>query len=239
MWNNRGIRFPAVTVLRPLIVALMAVACGAGLLVHAATPLSDDTDRSAFRAWFTFLADTQFERQTDDVVDCGSLVRHAYREALRAHTPAWFRSSALPIVVSIPDVRTPPPIRDGAWLLFRVGRNPDRYAEFADATTLIRDNARLITRDAEAAQPGDLLYFRQDNAASPAHVMVVVGTSRYDRSRHDWLVYHTGPDGGNPGEVRKVALADLAQHPSPRWRPVMTNPAFIGVFRLAVLDREH
>jgi uncharacterized protein YfaT (DUF1175 family) len=120
-----------------------------------------------------------------------------------------------------------------------VARAPERYAEFADAETIVGLNARQIGRDVRAAQPGDLLYFRHDDAASPSHLMVFVGESRFDPGRRDWLVYHTGPDGSTPGEVRKVALADLERHPSPRWRPIQVNPEFVGVFRLAILDREH
>jgi uncharacterized protein YfaT (DUF1175 family) len=48
-------------------------------------------------------------------------------------------------------------------------------------------------------------------------------------------VYHTGPLDGDPGEVRKVRLSTLAQHPAPRWRPLPSNPSFVGVFRLAIL----
>mgnify|MGYP002784346356 CR=1 FL=1 len=223
------------TLLRPLIIAIVALASGSSLI---ARPLADDSDRAAFRAWFTFLADSQFQQRAPDVTDCAALVRYAYREALRAHTPAWYRAQHLPVAVSIPDVRTPPPIRDGAWRLFRVSDRPERYAEFADATTLMRHNARLLSRDAATAAPGDLLYFRQDDADSPAHLMVFVGESRYEPTGRDWLVYHTGPDGDSPGEVRKVSLADLRRHPSPRWRPIAANPAFIGVFRLTMLDRE-
>ena len=123
-----------------------------------------------------------------------------------------------------------------AWLLFQVQQSPARYAEFADADTLMRLNARRLSRDTRAAQPGDLLYFRQDQAGSPAHLMVFVGDSHFDAGRHDWLVYHTGPDDHGPGEVRKVSMADLLRHPSPRWRPLAANPAFVGVFRLSILD---
>ncbi len=198
----------------------------------------DESDRAAFRAWFTFLADAQFERQTADVADCAGLVRHAYREALRPHTPAWFQGAHLPRLAAFPDVRQTPPVRDGAWLLFRTSRAPERYGEFADAETIVTLNARRLGRDVRAAAPGDLLYFRHEEADSPSHLMVFVGPSRFDPERSDWVVYHTGPDGTSPGEVRKVSLADLGQHPSPRWRPVAANPAFIGVFRLATLDRE-
>lgn len=203
-----------------------------------AVSVIDDTDRSAFQSWFTLLADAQFERKTDDVVDCASLVRHAYREAMRPHSPAWYRSSDLPLVVSLPDVRHSPPVHAGSWLLFQVARNPSRFAEFADATTLVRFNTRVVSRNAQTARPGDLLYFRQEDSESPAHLMVVVGRSRFDPSRGDWIVYHTGPEGGRPGEVRKVSLADLERHPSPRWRPLRANPRFVGVVRLAILDRE-
>ena len=215
-------------------VALL-VAGGSGAL--AADRLVDESDRSAFRSWFTFLADAQFERTTLDVTDCAALVRHAYREALRAHSPEWYRQSRLPLVVAFPDVRRAPPSRDGAWLLFRVARRPERYAEFADASTIVRLNARSIGRETRAAQPGDLLYFRQEDADSPDHLMVFVGESRFDANRRDWVVYHTGPEGGRSGEVRKVSLADLERHPSFRWRPVAANPSFAGVFRLAMLDR--
>jgi uncharacterized protein YfaT (DUF1175 family) len=218
---------------------VVAVACAvvpAPRSQPAAHALADDSDRSAFQAWFTFLADAQFERQTPDVTDCAALVRHAYREALRAHSPDWYRRSELPLTVSFPDVRDVPPVDGGMWPLFRVARDPDRFAEFADAQTLVRFNARAVGRDAAAARPGDLLYFHQDEARTPDHLMVFVGDSRFDPSRRDWIVYHTGPDGGAPGEVRKTALADLERHPSPRWRPVAANRAFIGVFRLFRLE---
>lgn len=199
----------------------------------------DDSDRTAFRAWFTLLADAEFERRSPDVTDCAALVRHAYREALRAHTPAWFQAAGLPRLVSYPDVRQVPPMVDGAWLLFRTARQPERFGEFADAESIVSLNARRVSRDVRAAQPGDLLYFNHPEADSPSHLMVYVGPSSFDRHRADWLVYHTGPDEGTAGEVRKVAVADLLRHPSPRWRPVQANPAFIGVYRLSILDREH
>jgi uncharacterized protein YfaT (DUF1175 family) len=207
------------------------------LAIHAGGAL-DDTDRSAFRSWFTFLADAQFERAAPDVVDCAALVRYAYREALRQHSPDWYRRTNLPIAVSFPDVRHGPPPSAGGWPLFRVAAGPDRFAEFADAATIVRLNTRRLGRDVRAAMPGDLLYFHQDDAKSPDHLMVFVGMSAFDRERRDWLVYHTGPDGGRPGEVRKVSLADLQRHPAARWRPVSTNPAFAGVFRLSILDAE-
>jgi len=204
----------------------------------ATTSGLDDTDRAAFRSWFTFLAESQFERASPYVVDCAALVRHAYREALRQHSPDWYRRQQLPLMVSYPDVRHPPAATANGWPLFRVAASPDRFAEFADAATIARLNARRVSRDPRSVQPGDLLYFRQDEANSPDHLMVFVGRSRFEPNGDDWLVYHTGPDDRSAGEVRKVALHDLAKHPSPRWRPIASNPAFIGVFRLSILDAE-
>jgi uncharacterized protein YfaT (DUF1175 family) len=99
-------------------------------------------------------------------------------------------------------------------------------------------NARSLGRDAGVARPGDLLYFRQEGAGSPDHLMVFVGQSSFDAAHRDWVVYHTGPQGKAPGEMRKVSLADLQRHPAARWRPIRSNPAFAGVFRLNILDRE-
>nr|HPK73066.1 DUF1175 family protein [Vicinamibacterales bacterium] len=192
--------------------------------------LADEADREAFRAWFTFLADAEFYRPTPDVADCAGLVRHAAREALRAHTPEWHRLAALPALAPFPDVRDRPAGGPGGLPLFRVA--PGRYAEFADARTIVTLNARLIGRDPRALQPGDLVYFRQASGASPDHLMVFVGRSRLERAAADWIVYHTGPADGGAGEVRKTRLADLVRHPAPRWRPVPHNPAFVGIFRL-------
>jgi uncharacterized protein YfaT (DUF1175 family) len=204
--------------------------------------LADTSDREAFRAWFVHLADAQFYRPTPDVIDCAALVRHAAREALRPHTPEWIRTAALPLGRTWPDVRARPPVVDSGLALFRVSsREPARYAEFADAQTLIRLNTRFISRDRAAARPGDLLYFHQASQQAPHHVMVYVGASAFEPGDRDWVVYHTGPTAGagrqpsSPGEVRKVRLVDLAQHPATRWRPERDNPHFIGVFRLTWL----
>lgn len=212
--------------------ALLALAAGAAAPA-AQIRLPDQADREAFRAWFVFLADAQFYRPTPDVADCSGLVRHAAREALRAHTPDWHRQAALPLNPALPDVRSRPAPTAEGWPLFRVGGSA--FAEFADARTIVTLNARPLGRDIAAARPADLLYFRQTGSALPDHLMVFIGASRFEREGRDWVVYHTGPDDAGPGEVRKARLADLQRHPAARWRPVTSNPAFVGVFRLAWL----
>jgi uncharacterized protein len=197
--------------------------------------LADESDRAALRAWFVLLADAQFEQRAPEVTDCAALVRFAFREALRPHDAEWLRRIKLPRAPRFPDVRSAPkPTRNG-WALFRVDDGPHpRYAEFADARTIIRLNARGIGRDTTALRPGDLLYFAQPAQTQPDHLMVFVGRSPFDPG-DDWVVYHTGALDGGPGEVRKVRLRDLQQHPAPRWRPVASNSRFVGIFRLAAL----
>jgi uncharacterized protein len=211
-------------------------------LVAAAGPsraqlrLADETDRAAFRAWFVLLADAAFYRPVPEVTDCAGLIRYAAREALRAHTAEWRRRAALPLDPGLPDVADPPKGGPDHFPLFRVSADPDApYAEFADARMLVRYNARLVARDVAAVHPGDLIYFQQPSQREPDHLMIFVGASRFDPSAGDFVVYHTGPaDDGGPGEMRKVRLADLLRHPSPRWRPVASNERFVGVFRLTL-----
>jgi len=198
--------------------------------------LADESDRAAFRSWFVLLADAQFERPTADVNDCAALIRHAFREALRAHTPEWVRRTGLPFAPQFADVRSAPKAGEQGWPLFRVGSGaPPQYAEFADAKTLIALNTRPLGRDTRALRAGDLLYFRQPGQKAPDHLMVFVGRSQFDAEGDDWVVYHTGPTDEGPGEVRKVRLATLERHPAARWRPLISNPQFIGVYRLAIL----
>ena len=225
--------------LRTILMRLALAAALAGLASpqpRAQHRLNDESDRQAFRDWFVFLADARFYDPAPDVTDCAALVRHAWREALRQHTTEWRRLSGLTDLPPYPDVKHPPPVSGASWPLFRVSASAaEPYLEFADARTLVRFNTRPVSREWGAARPGDLLYFRQPGQPQPDHLMIVVGRSRFDPSASDFIVYHTGPDDTGPGEVRKVRLADLRRHPAPRWRPLLANPAFVGVFRPAPL----
>ena len=92
--------------LAAVVAVVITTALGPG--ASAQVRLADESDRAAFRAWFVLLADAQFERQTADVTDCAALVRHAVREALRAHTPEWVRRSGLPFTPQFAEVRSAP-----------------------------------------------------------------------------------------------------------------------------------
>jgi hypothetical protein len=205
--------------------------------------LSDPADQASFRRWFTRIADYQTARPAADVPaeirDCASLLRYAYREALKRHDEAWFAASGMAL--------TAPPGEIRAWAyprtplgagLFRVragafapaDATDGTFAQFADARTLVERNAYPVSRDVRRAQPGDLLFYRQFGQSSPWHSMIVTRAGA-DAA----VVYDTGPDHGAPGALRRVALAELLDHPEPRWRPLPSNSNFLGVYRWNIL----
>jgi len=205
--------------------------------------LSDPADQAAFRRWFTLIAEYQAIRPAAElpaeITDCASLLRYAYREALKRHDENWFVTSGMEIAA--------PPGEIHAWsyphsplgaALFRVTPGPataqdlqhGAFAQFADAKTLVERNAYLVSRDVRQAQPGDLLFYRQFGQSSPWHSMIV------DRIGGETLVvYNTGEDHGTKGEMRRVTLGELLDHPQPQWRPLSGNPNFLGVYRWNIL----
>ncbi|HYX53315.1 MAG TPA: DUF1175 family protein [Candidatus Limnocylindrales bacterium] len=210
--------------------------------------LDSPADRDAFRSWFTAIAEYQSLRDANDlpaeINDCAALLRYSYRGALHAHTAEWLVQNKLEALGSLPSVgkyaypRTPL----GAGI-FRItppesGREDKAdYAEFADAKTLWRFNTFLVSRDVRVARPGDLLFYRQLEQNS-YHSMIYLGRSRLAHAGAEGaiVVYHTGPLGKSRGEMRRVALDELMQHPSPRWRPVPGNSNFLGVYRWNILS---
>jgi uncharacterized protein YfaT (DUF1175 family) len=205
--------------------------------------LTDPADRAAFRRWFTLISQYQAIRPRaqvpDEIADCASLLRYAYREALKRHDEGWFQSSGMEI--------SAPPGEIRAWsyphtplgtALFRVRPDafqPDdlangAFVQFADAKTLVERNAYFVSRDVRAALPGDLLFYRQFDQSSPWHSMILIRAG--DAAE---VVYDTGPDHGQPGELRRVLLSDLLRHPQPQWRPLAANPNFLGVYRWNIL----
>ena len=85
------------------------------------------------------------------------------------------------------------------------------------------------------ARPGDLLFFRQDGGDMPFHAMIFLGRSQVEPDSEQFVVYHTGPDGKYAGRDRRLSVAQLLNYPDARWRPVPSNPAFLGVYRWNIL----
>ena len=185
----------------------------------------------AFLDWYTWLAEAACfwpgGKPPAEVHDCSSLVRFAYRNALARHDGEWARSIGLR---ELPPYADPP--RGGAPLL-RTG--PEEEAHFADAAHLLRFNFERIANDPAAAQPGDALFWNQAAGQGAGHVMVWLGASKIESAAGPFVVYHTGPEGHWPGEVRRPSLNELLRHPEPRWRPLRGNPHFLGIYRWKLL----
>ena len=205
--------------------------------------LTDPADQAAFRQWFTAIADYQAIRPRAEVppeiTDCASLLRYAYREALKRHDDTWFASTGIEVPALPGEVRAwrYPDTPLGA-ALFRVRPGPfttadtanGAFAQFADARTLVERSAHFISRDILVAQAADLLFYRQFGQSSPWHSMIVTRAGSQPA-----VVYDTGPDQGKAGELRRVTFAELLNHPQPQWRPVPANPNFLGVYRWNIL----
>jgi|SRR5271165_300237 len=209
--------------------------------------LHDPADRAAFRRWFTLLAESQYYRGKKlptEIDDCAALLRFSYREALRAHDASWAEVNALPVPASAADVRqyqypyTPLAaslfrVRDGSFTASDLGDGG--FAQFADVKTIRRYNTFFVGRDVGRARPSDLLFFRQDGQKMPFHAMIFLGPSQIDPGGEQFIVYHTGPEGKSPGEIRRWSVAELENYPEARWRPIASNPAFLGVYRWNIL----
>ena len=210
--------------------------------------LDDPRDRTAFRRWFTFLAEAQsFQKPSQrpvEITDCAALIRYAYREALRSHSGAWAAEARLPLVPPLePVARYQYPYTPLGAALFRVREgafqpsdlDDGAFAQFADAETLRRFNTYFVTRDLARALPGDLLFFEQESNHMPFHSMIYLGESQFSKDGARYVVYHTGPDSGGPGEIRRLSLPDLLSFPDARWRPIGANRNFLGVYRWNIL----
>ena len=224
--------------------AVPALPGGASGFLH----LDSAADQEAFREWFTAIAEYQAVRPEQDVPaeikDCAALLRFSYRAALQRHNRVWLAQNGLESLAALRSVKkyAYPRTPVGA-ALFRIappgpiGDDKSSFAEFADAKTLWRFNTYLVSRDVRLARPGDLLFYRQLAQNSPYHSMIFIGPSRFSGSAEEGsiVVYHTGPVGESAGEIRRVTLQQLLQHPSPRWRPVPGNSNFLGVYRWNIL----
>lgn len=200
-------------------------------------------DRLAFRKWVTAIAEQEADvpaaQVPAEIDDCAALLRFCYREALVRHDARWMdaqpEGDEFAQLSSIAQYRYPEtPL---GLNLFRVRPGPyapgdetsGAFAQFADAHALLTLNTYFVSRDVHAALPGDLLFYRQLEQNSPWHSMIVTGQPA------EWVIYDTGPIGNDPGEIRRVTIADLLHHPDARWRPLPENPNFLGVYRWNIL----
>ena len=109
-------------------------------------------ERENFRRWFTWIAELQFYKASDqwnpEQRDCAGLVRFAWREALRPHDRPWFQRMGENYAPVAPDL-TPNLTTPLRGQLFRTTSGSykaedvaeGKFSEFADAQTLKMFNA--------------------------------------------------------------------------------------------------
>jgi hypothetical protein len=124
----------------------------------------------------------------------------------------------------------------GPWL--NAFPTPEGWQPFAKGAFLRRFACVPLGRELNEAKPGDLIFFARGGARpQPDHAMAFV---RPDADGTPILLYHTGPEGSISlkveGEIRRVRVDELMHHPDPEFRPLPENPAFLGVYRWAVLS---
>jgi len=211
--------------------------------------LDNEHDRQTFRRWFTFLAEAQYYQDPPsrpvEIKDCAALIRYAYREALRNHDNGWVNGAHLPLIPALDSIEkyeyphTPlgPAlfrVRAGSFQPSDLGNGT--FSQFADAQTLYRLNTRFVSRSLLRAAAGDLIFYRQvssrDGDHTPFHSMIFLGKSQIEKSSSTrYVLYHTGPTGNDPGEMRRLTVDELMHFPEPQWRPLETNPSFLAVYR--------
>ncbi len=167
-------------------------------------------------------------------------MRYSYREALKRHDDTWFVATGIEVAALPGEIRAwrYPETPLGAGL-FRVSarealkpRTPPTEPLRSLRTQKLLSSAMPTSSAANVreAQPGDLLFYRQFGQSSPWHSMIVTRIGGQAA-----VVYDTGADHGRTGELRRVALAEVLDHPQPQWRPVTANPNFLGVYRWNIL----
>ena len=213
--------------------------------------LDDPSDQSAFRRWFTFLAEIQYFTPVGghpaEILDCSALLRYAYREALRRHDANWCGSAHLLLIPAINSIEkyNYPQTPLGANL-FRLRAGPlvpsdfddGAFGQFANAETLQKFNTFFISRDITRARPGDLLFYHRPEEHVPFHSMIFLGQSQITEGKTRYIVYDTGPDGTKAGEIRRRSVEELLNYPDGQWQPRWTNPHFLGVFRWNILRND-
>ncbi|AMC37036.1 tat pathway signal sequence [Janthinobacterium sp. B9-8] len=191
---------------------------------HAAEPVLNPAQTQAFRGWFVRIVNEQLRQGPNprwQHRDCAGLVRFAVAEALQKHDAAWLQSNGISRTGLPPEVDLSPASRDA--LRHNWKQSDGKRAAYVPTFGLVQNNARLIGKDINQAEAGDLLFFDQGD---DQHVMVWTG--RY-------IAYHTGTSHPKDSGLRAVRIDQLMQWKDTRWQPRNDNPNFIGIYRLAFL----
>lgn len=213
----------------------IALLAGLGLMApaHALTGLAEPKfaaqlspeQSRLFRLWFAAIVRQQIAQGPSarwQHRDCAGLVRFAVHETLRTHDAAWLKASGFQRQNLPPEIHlsTQQQALRNQWAVSDGGNSA-----YVSAADLIGRNSRLLGKQRQVAQSGDLLFFDQ---GSHQHVMIWLG---------DWVIYHTGTVTRNDNGLRAVTPQALFQWKDTRWRINANNPNFRGFYRLALLSR--
>ncbi len=218
-----------------------------------AVELTTAEDRYNFTEWFITIAESQYYNKNRDwsekYQDCSGLIRYAYREALSLHTNEWLDKFYFSFSIAIPDVKkyNYPEVPILGRRLFRIARGPFKPSDMREelfrsevsASVLKNYNTVFLGRRDEDAERGSLLFFYHPSEPDlPYHAMIFAGDDNgiVEKDNDDWIVYHTGPIDDTKGTVKKVRREVLKKHPDKTWRPVSTNPNFLGYYRFKIID---
>jgi len=203
----------------------------------------DREDSERFRNWFVWIALSSL--LNDPVLwnveerDCSGFVRYCAREALRRHDGWWLRLTKYsgPVFEDVQKYNYPnlPLVKDKMFRIFKGKYESEKdFSYFATARILVECSLRFVTKDIKKARAGDILvFFHPQDFEFPYHLMIYAG--ELPSKDETWLVYHTGPIGDGPGELRLVRLKELMNY-DPTWWPTEDNPNFLGFYRFRFLN---
>lgn len=191
---------------------------------HSKTPILSHKQSEAFRLWFMRIITEQFRQGPSPrwvQRDCAGLIRFAAYEAFKQHDGHWLQANGISSEHLPPEVNLLPKqqILMNSWE--QIGTS-ERSA-YASAITIIQENSRFVSKDMNQVLPGDLLFFDQ---GEDQHLMVWMGS---------YIAYHTGRPSERETGLRRVTLHEFMNWKDTRWRPIIDNPNFIGIFRLSFL----
>ncbi len=133
------------------------------------------SDAANFYRWFSSIAISQsYARSgnwTAEYNDCAGLLRFSFVEALKKHTPQWFKRYPYLFAADIPSVRkyNYPDVPVLGVSVFRVGRN--KFSKKATAKQLLKYNFHRDGSSVKGLKVGEIVVFYL--SSSNRYLMVV------------------------------------------------------------------
>lgn len=198
----------------------------------ASIPVLPPNEVKFFQSWMVTIIEDQVSRGINprwNQRDCAGLVRFAVAESLATHDAGWRKANGFLGRPLPPEIEINQQMKQS----FKVWKSSDgEKSQFVRALPLVQQNAIFMGKSPEKLEPGDLLFFDQ---GEDQHIMIWTGQR---------IVYHNGhrpspKEKTSDNGLRTVRLDDLMSWNDSRWRPVTTNPNFVGFYRLSFLVNQN